>query len=296
MINETFDYVEYLKLKKSIDDRSLNSAVWNELVNRIKSKCQNSGSIFIVEPGAGIGTMITRIMDELLKTKITFKCAYTAIEPEPGFQTAAESYLQAWAEKQNAKFIKLNEQQWQLSKNEMEVTVDWECAAAEDFSQVLALKSVDLLLAHALVDLLPVPELVPDLMQCLKADGIFYFSLNYSGQTEFSPGHQSDSLLMQEYNADMDKRFPDLDWQASHTGNLLPDFLQKQGHTIISEGSSDWELDANEKAFILNILDTIKKALSSSPGIEQWYAERRDQLEHEKLKLKISNRDLLGEV
>ena len=58
-----YSFTRYLEAKKGIDDRSLNRHVWNALVQRLeRSKSTPDKPIQILEIGAGIGTMIERML------------------------------------------------------------------------------------------------------------------------------------------------------------------------------------------------------------------------------------------
>lgn len=290
MINETFDYVAYLDIKKAIDDRSLNADVWQSMLKWTREKCQQDSSIHILEIGAGIGTMIERLLERLSPASVL----YQAVEPEPAFASAARSRLQHWAQNRGLVFSEIDPLNWVLAGNDCEYRINWICAEAGNLDNFVAPRSCDLLIAHAVVDLLPVPELLPRLMEKLNVDGAYYFSLNYAGETNFDPEHPSDQLLMRAYNRDMDKRHQQGSWQASLTGKNLGSWLHDQGHRTITEGPSDWQLESGDGDFIENILDTINKALREEKALSSWYQERCHQLRQHALRLEITNTDYFG--
>ena len=164
--------------------------------------------------------------------------------------------------------------------------------------QLFGTGTLDMIIGHAVVDLLPVPACMPDILACLSTNGSYYFSLNYAGETLFLPPLPADREIFQAYNNDMDQRFPGLNWQPSRTGRLLGQWLTDQGHHVIAEGDSDWELQANPdqptNLFIANILDTIETALAGMPGLTEWLAARRLQLQSGQLQFRASNRDYFG--
>jgi hypothetical protein len=148
------------------------------------------------------------------------------------------------------------------------------------------------------VDLLPVPSCLPGILDLLRPDGAFYFSLNYAGDTRFYPPLKHDRRIYEAYNEDMDRRFPALDWQPSRTGILLRQWLAGQGHRIIAEGESDWRLQSAPmlpaNLFIANILDTIETALQGMAGLDPWLIARRQMLHAGQLRFRASNRDYFG--
>ena len=59
----------------------------------------------------------------------------------------------------------------------------YEFAAREENRQ-----RFDLLIAHALLDLLHLPAALPSLLGMLRPGGLFYFSINFDGASLFLPG------------------------------------------------------------------------------------------------------------
>ena len=290
MVNETFDYVKYLDVKKSIDDRSLNKIVWEHFSNWVLSRNEQDSTLNVLEIGAGIGTMFER----LLEASLLQKCHYIALEPEAMFKVVALSRFKGWASKHNCIFQISSKGLWHISNKELDIEIEWIEADASKIDQLFGNESFDLLLSHAVIDLLPVPTIMPIILEKLKARGACYFSLNFSGNTEFYPAHDSDHKISELYHLDMDSRFPNLDWQPSLTGRALPIWLKKYGCEQVVDGESNWELGKGDGLFITNILDTIKKALAGFPGLETWLSSRYKELDQEILALSISNRDCFG--
>jgi hypothetical protein len=290
MIDETFDYVQYLDVKKSIDDRSLNQNVWKHFSSWLKKESNQKDKLKLLEIGAGIGTMIER----LLEAGLLRNCHYIALEPEDSFKEAASSRLESWANQHAYDFIANDVGLWEIQNNDIQITVEWLKADADQVNKLFDNESFDLILSHAVIDLLPVPKIMPVILEKLKKQGGFYFSLNFAGETVFFPAYENDSIIAEKYHADMDKRFPGLDWQPSKTGGSLGGWLDNYGCQQIVEGASDWELASVDHLFIKNILDTINKALDGLPDLEEWIKTRYLELDKGVLKLSISNRDCFG--
>jgi len=290
LVNETFDYVQYLDLKKSIDDRSLNKNVWEVFSSWLREKIEKEATLSVLEIGAGVGTMIER----LLESSLLEKCHYIALEPEASFKEAALNRLESWSSRHNWDFEISSEDLWQIRNQQSHITVQWLKANAEEIEVLFEEESFDLLLSHAVIDLLPVPEIMPDVLMKLKKQGAFYFSLNFSGSTEFFPEYEMDAEISEKYHADMDSRFPESTWQPSMTGHNLLKWLEDYGCHQLVDGESDWNLSPTDQLFIGNILDTIKKALAGLPGLEQWLVKRYKELHSGELELRISNRDCFG--
>ena len=183
MINEPFDYVKYLDAKKTIDDRSLNTEVWREFSSWLVALKNQKESLQIMEIGAGIGTMIERLLD----ASLLGNCCYTALEPEASFKQAAKHRLQRWAELHQIKFTELTEDSWLLRGGEIQLNIKWFVEQAENIGILFKDGSFDLLLSHAVIDLLPVPDIMPIILRKLRNQGAYYYSLNFSGSTKFYP-------------------------------------------------------------------------------------------------------------
>lgn len=294
MIRESFNYIDYLALKKSVDDRSLNTRVWETMANWIRTAGQPDRQLRVLEIGAGIGTMIERLLDAGLLTH----CRYTAVELEAGFGPAALRRHSDWAKRHGCNIDQSGENQWSLHAGDDRIDISWLQGDALQVHKLFPAGSFDLVIGHAVIDLLPVPACIPDLFSCLDRGGAYYFSLNYAGETLFLPPVTGDDDIFSAYNADMDKRFPNLAWEASQTGLRLGPWLVSHGHRLLAEGESDWKLRARNgeltNLFIENILATIETALAGMPGLTDWLLVRRQQLNDAGLMFRATNRDCFG--
>jgi len=295
MLDETFDYPEYLAIKQAIDDRSLNPSVWQALTVALKSQSGNP-AFRILEIGAGTGSMIIR----LLNARLLGHCQYFAVELEPGFARVAETTVSVWAGTQGWRMEVSAPAHWILQKEEQVIEIQWLSADILELASAFAPGYFDLLIGHAIIDLLPVPACLPGLLELLKPGGGFYFSLNFAGVTSFSPFDPRDLKLTATYHQDMDSRFPDLNWRASQTGQLLGGWLQEQGHLVLAAGDSDWQLSsqptpsAKDNRFIGQILETMAKALAGQQGLKEWLTLRRQQADSGTLRFFAANRDYFG--
>jgi hypothetical protein len=147
------------------------------------------------------------------------------------------------------------------------------------------------LIGNAFLDLVDVPATLPILFSRLKPNGLYWFSINFDGETIFLPEHFADSALIHVYHRSMDERVssgrPAGD---SRTGRHLFQHLETAGATILASGSSDWVVHAvngkypgSEADFLQHILHTIDAELNGRPEIDQdilrtWLRTRRDQL------------------
>lgn len=295
MIDETFDYPEYLAIKQAIDDRSLNQSVWQTMAAWLKPQAV-SPTFRILEIGAGTGAMLLRLLD----AGLIGHCNYYAVELEPGFARVAENELSVWAGAHGFKMEVIDSLRWTLKKAEKVIEVQWLNADILELASVFDYGYFDLLIGHAVIDLLPVPVCMPGLLKLVKPGGGYYFSLNFAGVTTFSPSHPRDLEITAAYHRDMDTRFTGLEWRASQTGQVLGRWLKGQEHLVLDEGASDWQISAEPtpsaaaNRFIGNILDTMAKALAGREGLEDWLKQRRQQADSGNLLFFAANRDYFG--
>jgi hypothetical protein len=151
----------------------------------------------------------------------------------------------------------------------------------------------DVLIANAVLDLVDVPAVLPGLLRLLVPGGVFWFTINYDGESIFAPGHPHDDQVMQAYHRDMDERFRyGRPAGESRTGRRLFHHLRDAGAPALAAGSSDWVVHpspdgsypADEAYFLGSILNTIRNALRNRQDwvepadLANWLAERGRQL------------------
>lgn len=295
MLDETFDYPEYLAVKQTIDDRSLAQNVWQALVATLQEQA-GSHQLKILEIGAGTGAMLIRLLDAGLPGH----CQYFAVELEPDFARVAEKALAAWAGDHGCRLEASGTAGWTLQGQDKLIEVQWLTADILELPSGFDCGYFDMLIGHAVIDLLPVPECLPGLLNLVKPGGNYYFSLNFAGVTRFSPADSRDFEITDLYHRDMDRRFCEMEWRASQTGKLLGAWLNEQGHLVLAEGDSDWQISARSspaavnQRFIGNILDTMEKALAGLDGLDDWLRLRRQQTASGNLLFFAANRDYFG--
>src|SRR6185437_11108614 len=130
----------------------------------------------------------------------------------------------------------------------------------------------DVLIAKAVLDLVDVPAVLPGLLRLLTPRGVYWFTINYDGESVFEPGHPHDDQVMRAYHRDMDERVRyGRPAGESRTGRRLFRHLRTAGAPALAAGSSDWVVSAgpdgrypgDEANFVRDILGTIRDALRS---------------------------------
>jgi SAM-dependent methyltransferase len=275
----TFDYARYLAAKTTVDDRALNRPVLAEL-----RRLMPAGAPRVLEIGAGLGTMVARLMD----WGTVSAGEYILLDTERELLDRARQWLSDWAAARDLRCDPLPDG---LQLGELRVRL-----VHAELGEYLAAGHAglaDVLIANAVLDLVEVPAVLPGLLRLLVPGGVYWFTINYDGETIFEPGHPLDDQVMWAYHRDMDERIrygrPAGD---SRTGRRLFRHLRAAGAPALAAGSSDWVVSAgpdgsypgDEAYFLRSILSTIESALRSredrvAPAdLAGWLAVRRRQL------------------
>lgn len=275
-----YDFVRYLEAKKSVDDRALNREVADAMKRFVRSF---QGDLRILEIGAGHGAMIERLAAEGLLGR----ASYTAVDPDEASLAVARECFES-----DTRVRELELQAAALNEFASSCTGEW-----------------DLVIAHAVLDLLDLDQAIPVLESLCVPEGGFYFTINFDGETIFEPivDPVLDAEIVERYHATMDARIVDGKRSGhSRTGRRLFGALAERGALIEQVGSSDWIVwprdgaYADEEAYFLHfIVATVERALAGSPGLEgarlkRWAAVRHAQIERGTLVYLAHQLDFFG--
>ena len=277
--SETFDYARYLAAKTTVDDRALNRHVLAEL-----RRLMPAGGPQVLEVSAGLGTMAARLMD----WGAIGAGEYILLDADRQLLDRSRRWLRDWAAARDLRSDLLPDG---LRVGDLRVRL----VHAELGSYLEAAHGVpaDVLIANAVLDLLDVPAVLPGLLRLLVPGGLYWFTINYDGESVFAPGHLHDDQIMQAYHRDMDERFRyGRRAGESRTGRHLFGYLRAAGAPALAAGSSDWVVSAgpdgnypgDEAYFLRSILNTIQNALRNRQDrvqpahLADWLAARGRQL------------------
>jgi len=298
-------FIRYLAAKQALDDRSLNRHVYDTLVQAVQDR-PDAAPLRVLEVGCGIGTMLERLLDWGLLTR----AAYTGIDVEPEFIRAAAARLHGFAAARQASLTEASGGAMRFSTPAQDVRIRYEAADLFDFlDREPGRSSWDLLVAHAVLDLIDLSTALPRLLSRLTPGGLFYFSLNFDGATIFEPpiDPDLDALIEGLYHRTMDtRRCRGRPAGSSRTGRRLFGELKNAGARVAAAGSSDWVVwpgpdgYLGDEAFFLHcIIDTIDRALNGHPELagsrfKTWVAERHRQIETRELIYVAHQLDIMG--
>jgi SAM-dependent methyltransferase len=275
----TFDYARYLAAKTTVDDRALNRHVLAELRRLMPADAPR-----ILEVGAGLGTMVARLTD----WGAIGAGEYILLDADRQLLDCSRHWLRDWAAARGLRSDLLPDG---LRVGDLRVRLVH--AELGSYLEAAHGAAADVLIANAVLDLVDVPAVLPGLLRLLFPGGVYWFTINYDGESIFAPGHPHDDQIMRAYHRDMDERIRyGQPAGESRTGRHLFDYLRAAGAPALAAGSSDWVVHAgpdgnyagDEAYFLRSILNTIQDALRNRPDrvepadLADWLAVRYRQL------------------
>jgi hypothetical protein len=203
----------------------------------------------------------------------------------------AQEWIPQWATEAGLSVERFGPDQLRVCDQTRDVRISLERADVFDFIQKNE-KPADLLIAHAFLDLLPLPESLEKLF--LLTRGLAWLTLNFDGLTTLEPiiDHSLDEKIERLYHRTMDIRPSGGD---SHTGRKLFEQLRSLNAKIIAAGASDWVVHttqgnypAEEEYFLHFILNFFESSLKANAELdaaefESWLAKRHTQIERGEL-------------
>ena len=273
-----YSFPHYLLSKQSVDDRALNRVVLDSLKANLCAE-----PIRIIEVGAGIGTMLAR----LLRWNIITNAEYVLVDEMAENMEYARDWLPHWANESNLRVERSAENQLRIIDPTRDVHIQFEQANVFDFIQKKPVPA-NLLIANAFLDLLPMPESMSKILSLTK--DLAWLTINFDGVTSLEPVIESelDEKIERIYHSTMDMRPTGGD---SRTGRHLFSHLINIGAKIISAGASDWVVHsvngrypADEAYFLCFILHFFEESLSGNAELNadkfaDWLKKRRFQID-----------------
>ncbi|MCC6166986.1 MAG: class I SAM-dependent methyltransferase [Caldilineaceae bacterium] len=311
-----YSFTRYLSAKRTVDDRALNRHVWNSLRSALAAYTPLNPPLTVFEIGAGIGTMVERVLEAHLLPA----CRYLLLDADSTNMQAAARRLAAWAEQRSGTTTAAAS----ASPLALPPLAAFQIAApaipavdvftyAHDLFAFLAdagpTPAVDLLVAHAFIDLVDVPSTLQRLTAILRPGALVYLTINFDGDTILQPAIDPpfDDQIEQLYHATMDARIVDGRPSGdSRAGRHLFGNLKQTGIQVLDAGSSDWVVfprgrayPADEAYFLHFIINTMHGALRHAPELDPqrfdaWIAARHAQIDAGELVYIAHQLDFLG--
>jgi hypothetical protein len=290
-----YSFPHYLHSKQTVDDRALNKDVFAALKANLPP-----APFSVIEIGAGIGTMLTRLIEWGLLTNAD----YLALDEMDENIAYASEWIPKWAESAGMRAERIAENRIWLRDQVRDIRITFERADVFDFIQTNPPKS-DLLIAHAVLDLFPLPEGLPKLFSLTKS--LAWLTINFDGLTTFEPTIDAalDELIERLYHESMDTRPTGGD---SRTGRHLFSHLHSVGADILAAGASDWvvhsingKYPADEEYFLHFILHFFEESITGNKELNanafaDWLSKRRTQIERGELVYIAHQMDFLAKT
>lgn len=302
----SYDFRRYLASKVQLDDRCLNVHVRQALEQNLKD-LKTDGQLQVLELGAGIGTMI----DRLIGWGLLEGAEYLALDLIPANLEQATERLQRRT---------VNQQQVgppgetgltiQVPNGSLKLT--FEVADATEYIHRQGLQgSWHWIIAHAFMDLVDLDAMLPGMARMLAENGLLYLTHNFDGVTRFTPEIEPalDAHIESLYHQSMDERTVDGQPSGdSQTGSRLLSILPEYGIDVIAAGASDWVVHpyrhtylGDEAYFLHHIIETMDQQLRDHPQLDQnqfraWVKRRHLQVEAGELSYIAHQIDILGKL
>lgn len=277
-----YSFPRYLLSKQSVDDRALNKDVFHALKSNLPQK-----PLRIIEVGAGIGTMVRR----LARWDVLREAEYVLVEQAAENVDYARAWIPLWAEEAGLGVERSGENRLRVFDPVREIHIQLKRADVFDFIPQNKTPA-DLLIAHAFLDLLPMPESLTKLFTL--TNHLAWLTLNFDSVTTFEPTMDAalDEQIERLYHETMDLRPTGGD---SKSGRHLFAHLREAGAEILAAGPSDWTVYAvngkypqDEAYFLHFILHFFEESLKGYGGLNEdvfadWLGKRREQIERGEL-------------
>jgi len=277
-----YSFPRYLLSKQTVDDRALNKDVVNKLRLHLPPE-----PVSVIEVGAGIGTMLKR----LIEWKIICAGEYVLVDATDENIAYARDWIPQWATESGLSVARNGRDLLQLCDRTRDIRIRLERADVFDFIEKNETRA-DVLIAHAFLDLLPMPQSLEKLLSL--SNGLAWLTINFDGMSTLGPviDRVLDEKIERLYHRTMDQRSTGGD---SRTGRKLFEHLRSVNAQILAVGASDWvvygsngEYPADERYFLRFILHFFESSLRNCDELEVsefagWLARRHEQVERGEL-------------
>ncbi|WP_049984228.1 hypothetical protein [Halorubrum sp. BV1] len=356
----TGSFRRYLRAKRSVDDRALDRRLVGLFRERLAERASRSeqaesatkreqaesatkreqaesatktergegasGPLRVLEVGAGVGTMVARLIDwEVLPPGRT---RYVAVDRDGDTLSGFSPFLREWAAGRSDVSITdagppadggSPADEGRLVVESPTRTVEVEPVAADAAAYAESTRGEwDALIGMALLDVLGLDRLDP-LLSALAPGGTYYFPITFDGGTRFRPSRPDDRAVERLYHRHMDEK-PGGTSRAG--GDALDRLREANGSTLLGVAGSDWIVrpddsgggyPGDEAYFLQHILDSVEEAVGeviaeeaqrrvdaagslSAVDLDAWLAGRREQADAGELVYLTHQLDLLGRV
>jgi hypothetical protein len=299
----TYTYERYLSAKRTVDDRALYRGACEEVRKHLAQVRTRPWQI--IEVGGGIGTMVARLVD----WQLLGRAEYLIVDESAELLAHARHWLADWAAARGAS-CEAGADGLVIQNRGVDLRVRLHHSDVQTFlDREGSPTKADLLIANAFLDLVDLSATLPALLAQLSDDGMYWFTINYDGETIFLPEHRLDAELLRVYNHSMDeRRRGDRLAGDSKTGRHLFQHLKKLGASPTAVGASDWVVhstgttyQADEAYFLRHIVNTVDAEMQRHPQVAasdriEWSRLRHAQIARGELVYIAHQLDFVGKA
>lgn len=252
----------YLESKRTVDARARSPRVRERLLEAL------AGSPSVLDVGAGTGAALRDLLDWGVDVG-----AYRGIDRSAELVEHAREALPAALS--GAHDVERTGEGLRVDG----APVTFEVGEVE----ALGAGEADLVVAQALLDLVPPVSAMDAVERALRPGGLAYLPITFDGVSLFVPAHPDDEAVLGAYHAAIDRR-PGRD---SRAGRRLLGHLPDRAGELLAVAASDWIVrphgggyPASEAHFLGCVLDFVEEALAGGDvDAAGWISDRRAQLE-----------------
>jgi len=284
-------FKKYLDAKASVEKRCLDEGVLEEVKNLLRGREEAS----VLEVGSGTGSMAIHLIERDI---LPDRTRYVGVDKNGDLLSYARERLS-----KHSLFGRKGTRKGGGDRDGDDVltakgtTVEFH---ETDLYDIEGRGKYDLVIAHAVLDLLELDSAVESL---LRFGDIFYFPVCFDGVTAFEPRYNEslDREIKEVYHRSMDES-----GGSSQTGREVFGAIEKAGGTVTSAGSSDWVIfpgedsyTEDEKYLLRYIVETVYDGVSEKGSIDQndldmWLEDRHRRIENGELVYIAHQLDVAG--
>ncbi len=312
-----YSQLRYLAAKKTVDDRAINRRLWERVQQELSA---THGALHVLELGAGIGTMVERLVEWGMFAGAggsppaparSREVYLTLVDSDAACVAEARARLAAWAGPAGFA-IAHDEGRLCLRRRDLTLLLEFVADDALAFAARDASRGVwDLLIANAFLDLVDTRPALPLLLSVLPPGGLFYFTINFDAGTILEPVVDpplDEQITRVLYGAADGGDATGSDCVNPRAGRRLFHEVRRAGGEVLDMGSCDWVVfpgrdgyPADEAYFLHHIIYLMEQTLAGHPALDAaafaaWIAERHRQIDAAELVYVAHQLDLLGRV
>ncbi|ELZ91433.1 hypothetical protein C440_14004 [Haloferax mucosum ATCC BAA-1512] len=292
-------FVRYLRAKESVDDRALHRPTLAHLIDSLEARAESRPDepLRVVSVGSGTGAMCRRLLSwGVFDTHDEIK--YIMVDRKQGMADQAAAAFAEWSHGAGWT-AEPTADGFRIERHGRSVSLTYVTSDLFDAMTVLP-QAIDLVIAHAVLDILPLRRAVKALLSRLTDGGLLYAPVTFDGRTSFRPAHEADTEIIDAYHDTM----RDDERSGPDTGSDLFSVLPALGAPVVAAGGADWVVhpphEDDERIFLDRILGFVEESLTDADRVadeplDDWLKARHEQLASDELSYIAHNIDVLAQ-